>query len=97
MTSGKQGFVLKNRWNITLLLPPTPSIRNASGSSTKSYPPTWNWIVWALKKQGVLNAYKKALGIINDIDATDMEKRRMVDEVERELNITDIKHEEVGG
>jgi len=30
------------------------------------------------------------------IDATDREKKRIVDEVERELNITDISHEEIG-
>ncbi|GHT60505.1 hypothetical protein FACS189451_00680 [Bacteroidia bacterium] len=48
-----------------------------------------------VKKQGILNAYKKALSIIDNIDATDTEKRRIVDEVERELNITDVEHEEI--
>ena len=48
-----------------------------------------------VKKQGVLNAYKKALSIIDNIDATDMEKKRMVNEVERELNIIDTEHEEI--
>jgi hypothetical protein len=48
-----------------------------------------------VKKQGVLSAYKKALSIIDNIDSTDMEKRRIIDEVERELNITNIPHEEV--
>ena len=48
-----------------------------------------------INKQGVLGAYKKALSIIDNIDATDKEKQRIVDEVERELNITDIPHEEV--
>ena len=48
-----------------------------------------------VKKQGVLNAYKKALSIIDNIDATDREKQRIVDEVERELNITDVSHEEI--
>ena len=48
-----------------------------------------------IKKQGVLNAYKKAISIIENTDATDKEKQRMVDEVERELNITDIPHEEI--
>jgi len=48
-----------------------------------------------VKKQGILGAYKKALSIIDNIDATDLEKKRMIDEVERELNITDTEHEEV--
>ena len=49
-----------------------------------------------VKKQGILGAYKKALSIIDSTDATDKEKQRMIDEVERELNITDIPHEEIG-
>ena len=49
-----------------------------------------------VKRQGILNAYKKALSIIDNIDATDKEKKRIVSEVERELNITDIPHEEIG-
>jgi len=49
-----------------------------------------------VKKQGILGAYKKALSIIDSTDATDKEKQRMVEEVERELNITDISHEEIG-
>jgi len=49
-----------------------------------------------VKKQGFLNAYKKALFIIDNTDATDKDKQRMIDEVERELNITDIPHEEIG-
>jgi hypothetical protein len=48
-----------------------------------------------VKKQGILGAYKKALSIIDNIDATDKEKQRIVDEVERELNITDAEHEEI--
>jgi len=48
-----------------------------------------------VKKQGFLNAYKKALSIIDNADVTDKEKQRMIDEVERELNITDIPHEEI--
>jgi hypothetical protein len=48
-----------------------------------------------VKKQGILGAYKKALSIIDGIDAADAEKRRIVDEVERELNITDAGHEEI--
>ena len=48
-----------------------------------------------VKKQGILSAYKKALSIIDQIDATDLEKNRIIDEVERELNITDIPHEDI--
>jgi len=48
-----------------------------------------------VKKQGILNAYKKALSIIDNIDATDMEKQRIINEVEREPNITDAGHEEI--
>ena len=48
-----------------------------------------------VKKQGILSAYKKALSIIDNIDATDKEKQRIVEEVERELNITDTPYEEV--
>jgi hypothetical protein len=48
-----------------------------------------------VQKKGLLGAYKKAISIIDNIDATDLEKQRLVDEVERELNITDINHEEI--
>ena len=48
-----------------------------------------------VKKQGLLNSYKKALSIIDTLDVTDMEKQRMIDEVERELNVKDIPHEEI--
>jgi hypothetical protein len=48
-----------------------------------------------IKRAGLLLSYKKALSIIDNIDATDAEKQRLVDEVERELNIKDIPHEEV--
>jgi hypothetical protein len=49
-----------------------------------------------IKKNGLLNAYKKATAIIGNIDAPDSEKKRLMDEVERELNITDVEHEEIG-
>jgi hypothetical protein len=48
-----------------------------------------------VKKEGLLVTYKKALSIIDNIDATDLEKQRLIDEVERELNIKDINHEEI--
>ena len=49
-----------------------------------------------VRRDGLLGSYKKALAIIENIDATDAEKRRLVDEVEKELNISDIPHEETG-
>jgi hypothetical protein len=49
-----------------------------------------------IKPQGILGAYKKAMNIIVNLDSTDMEKRRIIDEVERELNVTDVDHEEIG-
>jgi len=48
-----------------------------------------------IKKQGILKGYRKALTIIDNIDATDMEKKRMIEEVERELNVSDISHEDI--
>ena len=49
-----------------------------------------------VKPDGLLSSYKKALSIIDALDTTDTEKRRLVGEVERELNISDIPHEEIG-
>jgi hypothetical protein len=48
-----------------------------------------------IKPAGLLGSYKKALAIIENIDAPDSEKQRLVDEVERELNISDATHEEI--
>ena len=48
-----------------------------------------------VKKQGILNAYRKAISIIDDIDVSDKEKQRLIEEVERELNVKDIPHEEI--
>jgi len=41
-------------------------------------------------------ALKLKESYIDNTDATDKDKQRMIDEVERELNITDIPHEEIG-
>jgi len=49
-----------------------------------------------VKKQGILGAYKKAMSFIDNIEATDIDKKRMIEEVERELNIKDISNEEIG-
>ena len=49
-----------------------------------------------VRRAGLLDSYKKALAIIDSLDANDTEKRRLVDEVERELNIHDATHEEIG-
>lgn len=48
-----------------------------------------------VKKQGILGAYKKAMSIIDNVEATDIDKKRLIEEVERELNIKDIPHEEI--
>jgi hypothetical protein len=48
-----------------------------------------------LKKNGILNAYKKAMTIISNQDTTDSEKQRQMDEVVQELNIKDVDYEEV--
>jgi hypothetical protein len=48
-----------------------------------------------VRRQGILNAYRQALSIIDTVDASDTEKKRMIDEVEKELNIQDARHEEV--
>ncbi len=50
-----------------------------------------------IKKNGLLDSYRKAMSIIDNLDTTDLEKKRLIDEVEKELNITDVNHEEVGG
>jgi len=49
-----------------------------------------------VQNKGLLEAYRKALSIIDNIDATDAEKQRLISEVERELNVKEIEHEEVG-
>ena len=48
-----------------------------------------------VKKQGILGAYKRAVSIIDNADTTELEKKRLIEEVERELNITDVPHEEI--
>ncbi|MEA4918144.1 hypothetical protein [Proteiniphilum sp.] len=48
-----------------------------------------------IKKNGILGAYKKAMDIISKQDATDMEKKRQMDEVMQELNIKDVDYEEI--
>jgi hypothetical protein len=48
-----------------------------------------------VKRSGILDAYRKAVTIISNQDATDKEKQRQVDEVIRELNIKDTDYEEI--
>lgn len=48
-----------------------------------------------IKKNGILEAYRKAMGIISKQDATDKEKQRQIDEVMQELNIKDADYEEI--
>jgi hypothetical protein len=48
-----------------------------------------------VRRTGLLASYRKALDIIEKIDAPDVEKQRLIDEVESELNINDATHEEI--
>jgi hypothetical protein len=48
-----------------------------------------------IQKQGLLGAYKKAVSIIDSLDTTDIEKQRLINEVENELNIRDTSYEKV--
>jgi hypothetical protein len=43
-----------------------------------------------IRRQGLLYAYRAALGIIDQRDIPDAEKTRLIKEVEKELNISDI-------
>lgn len=45
-----------------------------------------------VKKQGLLGAYKRAVNIIQERDLPDIEKKRLIEEVEKELNISDIDY-----
>ena len=47
-----------------------------------------------VKKQGLLKAYEKAKEIINSRDIPEHEKKLLIEEVERELNVQDIEYEE---
>lgn len=48
-----------------------------------------------IKKKGLLDAYRKAVGIIDNLDTNETEKKRLIDEVERELDIEDQNYEEI--
>ncbi|GAB1358573.1 hypothetical protein MASR1M31_03510 [Porphyromonadaceae bacterium] len=48
-----------------------------------------------IKKNGLLSSYKKALEIIDNLDTNESERHRLISEVERELNIKEITHEEI--
>jgi hypothetical protein len=48
-----------------------------------------------VKRKGLLEARKRALEIISKQDFPDSEKTRLLEEVDRELNIEDTDHEEV--
>lgn len=45
-----------------------------------------------IKKQGLLGAYKKAINLIQERDLPDIEKNRLIEEVEQELNISDVDY-----
>lgn len=49
-----------------------------------------------IKPGGLFASYKKALSLIGSLDTNETEKQRLIREVEKELNITDIPHEEFG-
>jgi hypothetical protein len=46
-----------------------------------------------IKAQGLLSAYRNAAKIIDKFDIPDAEKKRLIQEVENELNITDANEE----
>lgn len=48
-----------------------------------------------IKSQGLLAAGRQAKSIIESLDTNDTEKKRLLEEVARELNIEDIDHEEI--
>ena len=45
-----------------------------------------------VKKQGLLGAYRKALSIIESRDLPELERNRLIEEVENELNISDVEY-----
>ncbi|MCL1942554.1 MAG: hypothetical protein FWF54_03270 [Candidatus Azobacteroides sp.] len=49
-----------------------------------------------IKKKGLLSSFRQAISIIDGIDTNEIEKQRLIDEVQKELNITDTDHEEIG-
>ncbi|HCC51486.1 MAG TPA: hypothetical protein DEQ30_05020 [Porphyromonadaceae bacterium] len=48
-----------------------------------------------ITKNGLLESYRQAISIIDSLDTNELEKQRILNEVERELNISDIEHEEI--
>jgi hypothetical protein len=48
-----------------------------------------------VKQNGLLAAYKQGLSIIENLDVNETEKKRMIEEVKAELNITDGEYEEI--
>jgi hypothetical protein len=48
-----------------------------------------------VKKKGLLDSYRKAIDIVGNLDTNDTEKKRLIEEIERELNIEDTEHEEI--
>ncbi len=48
-----------------------------------------------IKSNGLLNAFKDAMKIIEKTETNDTEKNRLMEEVRRELNITDTDYEEI--
>jgi len=48
-----------------------------------------------IKETGVLSAFRQAVSLIENLDVNDTEKQRIIKELEHELNVTDVAHEEI--
>ena len=48
-----------------------------------------------IERKGLLESYREALTLVKNVDANDVELKRLMDEVKAEFNIIDTAHEEV--
>ena len=48
-----------------------------------------------IERKGLLESYREALTIVKNVDANDVELKRLIDEVKAEFNVIDTEHEEV--
>jgi len=48
-----------------------------------------------IEKKGLLESFNEAISIINELDINDVEKNRLLKEVNQEFNIMDVEHEEL--
>lgn len=51
--------------------------------------------MFAKEKKGIIVAFRDSVLMINNLDVNDTEKKRIINELESEMNITDITHEEI--